>query len=574
MAKAQFPKKTNLLFYFLRGSKGFFLCSLLFAALSSMSDLAGPRIVGLAVDRDIPYAFGALLVAGIAVAGAAARYLFRLLNAKGAETFVKRMRDELFKHIEHLPFSWYMKNQTGDIIQRCTSDVETVKRFVAEQFTMLVRIVVLLVLALSFMWTLNARLMLVATAFLPVIIGYSAVFHGKISETFLNADEEEGRLSSIAQENLTGVRVVRAFGRERYERERFEQQNNIYTAAYNRLNLLITGFWTAGEFVSGIQVLTVLSVGATLAVRGQMSAGDYIAFVSYNAMLVWPVRTLGRVISEMSKAGVSVARIMEIMNAETEQYDVDKLRPPMEADITFDHVSFAYTPETPKILDDVSFTIPRGHTIGILGGTGSGKSTLTYLLDRLYDLEKENGTIRIGETDIRDMDLRYLRENIGMVLQEPFLFSRTLADNIAISDRKASMHDIRTAARIASLDDAVSSFTKGYETKVGERGVTLSGGQKQRAAIAQMVLRGTPVMIFDDSLSAVDAETDAKIRAQLKQNTNGATVIIVSHRITTLMHADDIIVLHKGRIAEQGTHEALKAHDGLYKKICEIQGVA
>ena len=264
MAKAQFPKKSNLLFYFLRGSKGFFLCSLLFAALSSMSDLAGPRIVGLAVDRDIPYALGAFLVAGIAVAGAAARYLFRLLNARGAETFVKRMRDELFKHIEHLPFSWYMKNQTGDIIQRCTSDVETVKRFVAEQFTMLVRIVVLLVLALSFMWTLNARLMLVATAFLPVIIGYSAVFHGKISETFLKADEEEGRLSSIAQENLTGVRVVRAFGRERYERTRFEKQNDIYTAAYNKLNLLVTGFWTAGEFVSGIQVLLIKKAGKKL----------------------------------------------------------------------------------------------------------------------------------------------------------------------------------------------------------------------------------------------------------------------------------------------------------------------
>lgn len=574
MTQQRFPKKRGLLFYFLRGSRGFFLCSLLFALLSTVSDLAGPRIIGLAVDKTIPYFDGAVYVALIAVAGAVARYLFRLMNAKGAETFVKRMRDRLFDHIEHLPFSWFMENRTGDIIQRCTSDVETVKRFVAEQFTMLVRIVALLVMALYFMWTLNARLMIVATAFLPVIIAYSAVFHGKISETFLRADEEEGTLSTIAQENLTGVRVVRAFGRERYERERFEKQNDIYTAAYNRLNLLVTGFWTAGEFVSGIQVLTVLATGAVFTVRGNMSAGDYIAFVAYNAMLVWPVRTLGRVISEMSKAGVSIERIRQIMDAQREQAETGKARPSMEDDIVFDHVTFSYAPGTPKILDDVSFTIPRGKTVGILGATGSGKSTLTYLLDRLYDLEEGQGEIRIGQTALRDTDLHYLRENIGMVLQEPFLFSRSLADNISISDKEASMKQIRTAAKIASLDEAVRGFAKGYETKVGERGVTLSGGQKQRAAIAQMVLRGTPVMIFDDSLSAVDAETDAKIRAQLKENTNGATVIIISHRITTLMHADNILVLQKGKIAEEGTHEVLVHQDGLYKKICEIQGVA
>jgi ATP-binding cassette subfamily B protein len=288
-------------------------------------------------------------------------------------------------------------------------------------------------------------------------------------------------------------------------------------------------------------------------------------------MLVWPVRALGRIISEMSKAGVSIDRIAYIMNSETEEDKENALEPSLKQDITFEHVSYAYENGGADVLKDVSFTIKAGTTFGILGGTGSGKSTLMYLMDRLYDLKEGCGRILVGNTDITDIKASWLRSNIGFVLQEPFLFSRTLSENIGITQKKTDFAEIRAAARIAALDETIEDFSKGYETYVGERGVTLSGGQKQRTAIAQMLVSKPPIMVFDDSLSAVDTQTDARIRHALSENTTDSTVVLISHRIMTLMHADNIIVLDHGRIAEQGTHEQLLAQGGIYKKIYDIQ---
>lgn len=429
----------------------------------------------------------------------------------------------------------------------------------------------MLVIGLTFMSSISVKLMLVALVFLPIIVLYSLFFHNKLAATFAVADEEEGNLSSIAQENLTGVRVVRAFGRERYEKARFEKQNDIYTAAYMKLSALMSAFWSIGDGISGLQVFVIVVLGTLAVYHGEMTPGNFIAFISYNAMLVWPIRRLGRVISEMSRAGVSIDRIRYIMNAQEEVNIAQPLKPDMHQDIIFDHVTFRYDAQGPDIIKDVSFAIEKGSTIGILGGTGSGKSTLMYLLDRLYPVTK--GKITIGGVDIRDIDSDYLRSNIGLVLQEPYLFSRSLKDNIAIANDKAQFADIEEASRIASLDHAINHFKHGYDTFVGERGVTLSGGQKQRTAIAQMVIQHAPVMIFDDSLSALDAETDAKIRHALKIATGQATVILISHRITTLMNADQILVLNHGKIAEVGTHEELYKQNGIYKKICDIQNI-
>lgn len=300
-----------------------------------------------------------------------------------------------------------------------------------------------------------------------------------------------------------------------------------------------------------------------------MTAGEFIAFISYNTMLIWPVRSLGRTISEMSKASVSVDRLCYIMNSDIETDKEDALTPDMNGTIAFEHVTFGYG-DTP-VLKDVSFSIPQGTTFGILGGTGSGKSTLMYLMNRLYDLPKDNGKITIGGVDIADMKREWVRSHIGMVLQEPFLFSRTIAENIGITKEQVTLSEIRNAAAIACVDEAVMDFSKGYDTLVGERGVTLSGGQKQRTAIARMLMQKMPIMVFDDSLSAVDAETDAQIRQELNRNLKGSTKILISHRVTTLRQADCILVLDKGKVAEIGSHEELMEKQGIYWKIYQMQ---
>ena len=608
----QFDGRISLLRYFLRGSIGTFALSVLFAAAVSFLDMLLPRIISFTVDSviadqapDLPASVLAYLkmaggvemlrrypaviavaVTGVALTAAVCRYLFRYLNEVAVERFVKRMRDNLYAKIQRLPYDWHSANSAGDIIQRCTSDVETIKAFVSEQLTSLVRVAVLIVLAVSFMAMINLRMTAAASLFIPTVIGYSLFFHAKIADAFEKADTEEGKLSAIAQENLTGVRVVRAFGKEQYERDRFEKQNAYYTGFWIRLMRILSLNWVTGDVMTGLQYLLVNVMGAVFCIRGSITAGQFIAFVSYNSLLIWPVRSLGRVIAEMSKAGISLDRLLYIMNAEEERDPADALTPPMDREIRFEHVSFGYGGAKEEALSDITFSIPAGSVVGILGGTGSGKSTLMYLLEKLYPIPEGKGRITIGGVDLAQIKGAWVRENIGMVLQEPYLFSRSIEDNIAISldgpssgeagapvKRNAGYRreEIRRAAGTADLIDTVDRFPSGFDTFVGERGVTLSGGQKQRTAIAQMLVRKCPVMIFDDSLSAVDAETDARIRAALRRDTKGATVILIAHRITTIMHADKILVMEKGKILESGTHEELLQQKGLYRKIYDLQ---
>ncbi len=596
--KSQIPMM-KLIWRFLKGSKTMFVLSILLAALTALTDMVTPQIIRAAVDNAIggnEPTFGpavmrivnavggfeylgrnlwimALAVLAVAVVKVLSQYGFLVCNTRASETLVKTMRDMLYTHIEHLPFSWHMKNHTGDIIQRCTSDIETTRNFVAGQMTGLFRILILVVLSIVFMFSMNPLLAVIALLPMPVIVLYSLRFHNKIGAGFKECDESEGRLSAMAQENLTGVRVVRAFGRERYEKDRFEKHNEEYTGLWVRLAKVMSRFWSTSDVLSGIQIMLVVVFGVVFCLRGEMTSGEYIAFISYNAQLVWPIRQLGRMISEMSKAGVAVDRIGYIISSETEKDKENAGTPDMTGDIAFEHVNFAYD-GCPQMLHDINFTMKAGTTLGILGGTGSGKSTLMLLLDRLYDLPEGSGRITIGGVDIADIKRDHLRKNIGIVLQEPFLFSRTLQENLAITNDGLTLTDIREAARAACLDETIQGFAKGYDTFVGERGVTLSGGQKQRAAIARMLTQHTPIMIFDDSLSAVDAETDAKIRKALEMRFGSASIILISHRITTLSKADQVIVLDRGRIAEMGTPAELEKAGGLYQKIYEIQSLS
>lgn len=595
-------KKENnfpLVAQYMKGNIRFFLTAMLCSVLVTVCNATTPQIISVTIDSILgneDYTLPAilarfttletlrsdlgrtLLLAALAIIlvtaiGGVGNFGIRTATARGSEGFVKGLRDALFSHIQRLPYRWHVQHQTGEIIQRCTSDVEVIRNFFTNQLLEVIRVVIMIAYYLFIMFSMNWKIAMISAVFIPIILGYSAIFYSKISRRFKDADEAEGVLSTAVQENLTGVRVVRAFGRERLEVDRFNVKNERFSNLWVELGKLMSVYWALGDLFTGLQIMAVISVGAAFAATGKISLGTLLAFISYNSSLTWPIRSLGRTLSEMSKSGVSIDRVAYILRAEEEKVLPDAETPPMDKDITFKDVTFSYEGQKP-VLSHLNFTIPAGSTFAILGGTGSGKSTIAALLDRLYDLGDGQGSITIGGVDIRDIRQDYLRQNIGLVLQEPFLFSRTIGENIAITHPDAGINGIRKATTIACVDEAIDTFTDGYDTVVGERGVTLSGGQKQRVAIARMLMQEAPVMIFDDSLSAVDAETDTKIRAALKERMGNATVILISHRITTLMQADKILVLNDGELSEIGTHQELISRPGIYKDIYDIQMAA
>ena len=595
-------KKENnfpLMLRYMKGNVRWFVLALLFSVLSTVCNSATPQIISMTIDsilgseqytlpavlaqfttlealranaaRTLLIAAGAIV--GIAAIGGIGSFVTRTTTALGSEGFVKGLRDALYSHIQRLPYSWHVKNQTGDIIQRCTSDVEVIRNFFTNQLLEVIRIVFMIVYYLCIMFSMNWTIALISAVFIPIVVLYSMIFYSKINVRFRAADEAEGVLSTAVQENLTGVRVVRAFGRERWEVDRFNEKNRRFSNLWVELGKLMSVYWALGDLITGLQIMAVIAVGAGFAATGRISLGTLLAFISYNSALTWPIRSLGRTLSEMSKSGVSIDRVAYILKAEEEKILPNAETPPMNRDIEFKDVTFSYEGQKP-VLNHLSFTIPAGKTFAILGGTGSGKSTIAALLDRLYDLKPGEGSISIGRVDIREIRQDYLRGNIGLVLQEPYLFSRSIGENIAITHPGSGLNGIKKATSIACVDEAIDTFSDGYDTIVGERGVTLSGGQKQRVAIARMLMQEAPVMIFDDSLSAVDAETDAKIRKALGQRMGDSTVILISHRITTLMQADQILVLKDGELSEIGTHAELISHPGIYRDIYDIQMAA
>lgn len=490
-------------------------------------------------------------------------------SAIASENIARKLRNDLYCHLQHLPFAYHVKAQAGELIQRCTSDVDTIRRFLAVQVMEVVNTVLMVVIAMSILLPRSVPITLYSLILVPPLFCFATWFFKMVHKSFEVADEADGVLNAVLQENLSGVRVVRAFGQQEREVEKFDRVNNDLRKKNLRLNELLAIYWGGGDAISMTQTLLTLVVCIIYACNGWITVGTLIVFTSTLGMLLFPIRQLGRTLSDAGKAMVSMKRVQAILHEEAEPDEPNALKPDLHGDIVFDHVSFAYPDDNVPVLRDVSFTIPAGKTAAVLGGTGSGKSTMMYLLQRLYT--PTNGKITIGGVDIQQIDRKYLRAHVGLILQEPFLYSKSIRENVGITAPEQEAERIEHAADIASASGFIAKADKGWETVVGERGVTLSGGQKQRIAIARTLLKDNNILIFDDSLSAVDTETDAQIRAALRHEQKDVTTLIISHRVTTLSQADLILVLENGQITQQGTHAELCSQPGLYQRINSIQ---
>lgn len=490
-------------------------------------------------------------------------------SAIASENIARKLRNDLYRHLQHLPFAYHVKAQAGELIQRCTSDVDTIRRFLAVQVMEVVNTVLMVVIAMSILLPRSVPITLYSLILVPPLFCFATWFFKMVHKSFEVADEADGVLNAVLQENLSGVRVVRAFGQQEREVEKFDRVNNDLRKKNLRLNELLAIYWGGGDAISMTQTLLTLAVCIIYACNGWITVGTLIVFTSTLGMLLFPIRQLGRTLSDAGKAMVSMKRVQAILHEEAEPDEPNALKPDLHGDIVFDHVSFAYPDDNVPVLRDVSFTIPAGKTAAVLGGTGSGKSTMMYLLQRLYT--PTSGKITIGGVDIQQIDRKYLRAHVGLILQEPFLYSKSIRENVGITAPEQEAERIEHAADIASASGFIAKADKGWETVVGERGVTLSGGQKQRIAIARTLLKDNNILIFDDSLSAVDTETDAQIRAALRHEQKDVTTLIISHRVTTLSQADLILVLENGQITQQGTHAELCSQPGLYQRINSIQ---
>lgn len=490
-------------------------------------------------------------------------------SAVASEDIAQTLRNQLYSHLQHLPFVYHVKAQAGELIQRCTSDVDTIRRFLSVQVMQVVNAVLMIVIAMVILLQRSVPITLYSLILVPPLFCFASWFFNRVHKSFEIADEADGVMNAVLQENLSGVRVVRAFGQQQREVEQFDKVNDDLRAKNLHLNMLLSVYWGGGDTLSMLQTLLTLVVCIIYACRGDITVGTMIVFNSTLSMLLFPIRQLGRTLSDAGKAMVSMKRIQAILHEEPEPDEPNALKPDLHGDIVFDHVSFTYADDNLPVLRDLTFTIPAGSTAAVLGGTGSGKSTMMYLLQRLY--APTSGKITIGGVDIQQIDRTYLREHVGLILQEPFLYSKSIRENVGITRSKQEEPFIRHAADIASASGFIAKADKGWDTVVGERGVTLSGGQKQRIAIARTLLKDNSILIFDDSLSAVDTETDAQIRAALRNEQKDVTTLIISHRVTTLSQADLILVLEDGRITQQGTHAELCKQPGLYQRINSIQ---
>ncbi len=513
---------------------------------------------------------GAMLL-GIQLFSGLFSFLRGKWSAEASEGVAEKMRNRLYEHLQWMSYDYHVKAETGDLIQRCTLDVETIRRFLANQLIEIFRAVIMIILALVLMSRIHGLLTLISLILIPPLFLLALWFFKWVQKLFTASDEADGKLSAMLQESLTGVRVVRAFGRQKYEADRFAACSNDLHDKTVRLSDVLAIYWSGADMLGMIQTGLTLIFGAWFASKGELTIGEVTVFVSYISMLIWPIRQLGRILSDFGKSVVSLKRLYEILDTDPEQDTPGASDAELYRTIEFDHVSFHYD-DNHAVLNDVSFKVQPGQTVAILGATGSGKTTLMNLLQRLYDAT--GGKITIGDRDIRTISKTCLRSRIGYVLQEPFLYSRSIRDNIAITESDAAREEIDAVAKTTASYSFIHEFEKGYDTMVGERGVTLSGGQKQRIAIARTLLRENDILILDDSLSAVDTETDRAIRealSQSRQSGHTPTTFIISHRVTTLADADLILVLENGRIAQQGTHADLIEQEGLYRRVWHIQ---
>lgn len=498
-------------------------------------------------------------------------YLKGRLAAQASESFARKLKGMLYDHIQRLPFTWHSKVQTGDVIQRCTSDVETVRRFLGLQLVEVGRGLIIIIILVPIMLSLSPGLTLVSVIIVPFIFTYAYFFFKKVRKVFLKMDEAEGYLTTVLEEAVSGVRVVRSFARQDFETERFNEAADDYRNKCYRLIRIIAWYWATSDGLCLTQIAAILIFGANMVIKGQISLGTLVVFMTYGNSLLWPIREMGRVLTDMGRAIVSLGRIREILSTPQEEME-GKINLPesyrLKGKIELDNVSFSYS-ETQDILKNINLSIKPGETIAILGATGSGKTSLAHLIPRLFDVT--TGKIFIDGVDLNRYNRQQLRKQIGIVMQEPYLYSRTLAENIAIVQPDMPLDKIELIAQEVALHQTVQDFDKGYETLIGEKGITLSGGQRQRTAMARAMITNPAILILDDSLSSVDSETEHEIQRNLIKRKGLSTTIIITHRLTSVAIADRVIVLEHGRIAQIGTHWELIEAEGPYKRIWSIQ---
>jgi len=500
-------------------------------------------------------------------------FLAGRLAAYTAEGITRRVRDFLFDHIQRLSFSYHTTTPTGDLIERVTSDVDALRRFFSEQGIGIGRIVLLFVINFIAILRLNVKLGLLSVIAIPFMLLVSIWFFKRLTKAFENYQSQEAVLSTTLQENLTGVRVVKAFGRQEYEKGKFEKDNWTKYLKGKLLLLMHSLFWPLSDIVLGFQMLFGLIYGAIMAINGEITIGMYIAYVGLVVWLIWPIRNLGRIIVNASSGMVSYGRIMEIVKQTREPLLDGKVKTdgPAIGELIFEDVSFMYSDGKEEVLKNVSFKVKPGQAVALLGSTGSGKSSLVNLLPRFH--EYTGGRILLDGVELKDYPRAYLRKQMGIVEQEPFLFSRSIRENITYGvGREVSQEEVERAAKAAAIHDVILGFPDGYNTLVGEKGVTLSGGQKQRVTIARTLLKNPRILILDDSTSSIDTETEAEIRNALNELMENRTTFIIAHRIQSVMIADLILVLDKGEVIQMGTHKELVSQmDGMYRKIYDIQ---
>jgi ATP-binding cassette, subfamily B, bacterial len=513
----------------------------------------------------------ALGFVGLAVVEGFFTFTSGKLAAQTAEGIAQRLRNFLFDHIQRLSFTYHDKTRTGELIQRSTSDVDALRRFFSEQAIGIGRIILLFSINFIALLNLNWQLALYSIIVIPLVVYTSYLFFKKIIVAYEKYQEQEAILSTNLQENLTGVRVVKAFARQSFESEKFDRQNWEKFLRGRHLLTMHSFFWPVSDILCGFQMLAGFLIGALMAIDGTITVGTYLAYVGLIVWLIWPMRNLGRFIVQTSTGLVSYQRVMDVIKEERERLIEPDFHAPksIRGEVEFNHVSFEYESEA-KVLRDISFTCHPGQVVALLGSTGSGKTSLVNLLPRFYEYTR--GSIKLDGIELSKYSRQFLRSHIGIVEQEPFLFSRTIRENITYGvGRETSQQEIEDAARAAAIHDVILSFPDGYNTLVGEKGVTLSGGQKQRVSIARTLLKDPRILILDDATSSVDMETEAEIRIALESLMKGRTSFIIAHRIQSVMKADLILVLDHGHIVQKGKHDDLMQSEGMYRQVFELQ---
>lgn len=575
------------------GNRMTYLGAILSVGLAALFTILGPLVIRITIDsiignqpltapfpllnfiegydvqqfRQTLWVPGMLLIA-ITILRGLFMFLRGKLSAQASESIARKMRDRLYNHLQYLPYSYHKKADTGDLVQRCTSDVDTIRRFLGTQFVTVGHALFMVIFVSYTMISLDLHMTLISLMVVPFIFAFAVIFFRKVKTAFQEADEAEAEMTTVLQENLTGIRVVWAFANKEYEIEKFEQLNFNYRRKVYHLIWLLACYWSSSDFLALAQIAAVIVAGVFFTAQGSLTIGTLVVYTTYIGMLLWPVRQMGRILTDMGKALVAVERIQTILDEPMEILEENHKHPQINGQITFKNVYFGYDPDH-SVLKGINFSVEPGQTVAILGQTGSGKSSLIHLLVRLYDYQ--SGSIKIDGVELKDLDKKWIRKHVGVVPQEPFLFAKTIRENITLACSEADDQEIFQIAKEAAIHDVILKFDKGYDTLVGERGVSVSGGQRQRVAIARALITHSPILIFDDSLSAVDTETDLAIRQALNSRARQATTFLISHRITSLCNADLILVLENGRIVQSGIHSELVNQPGLYKRTWELQ---